>query len=63
MPATDRDPHQPDAAPPPDALDEGIARFLAHVRVEKGQSPLTAATYARHLRRLAAFLRKAGRSE
>ncbi|MCC7519334.1 MAG: tyrosine recombinase [Verrucomicrobiae bacterium] len=63
MPATARESPSPGAVaePPPDALDEGIARFLAHVRVEKGQSPLTAATYGRHLRRLAAFLRKGGR--
>ncbi len=65
MPATDPSPPDPEPAgdnPPPDALDEGVARFLAHVRIEKGQSPLTAATYGRHLRRLAAFLRKVGRT-
>jgi integrase/recombinase XerD len=66
MPATapEGPPPAPDAPePPPDALDEGIARFLAHVRIEKGQSPLTASTYGRHLRRLAAFLRKVGRAD
>ncbi len=66
MPATDREkpPSVPPVAePPPDALDEGIARFLAHVRIEKGQSPLTATTYGRHLRKLAAFLRKVGRND
>lgn len=66
MPATDREKPSPGpggAEPPPDALDEGIARFVAHIRVEKGQSPLTATTYGRHLRQLAAFLRKVGRAE
>ncbi len=42
-------------------LDEGVAKFLVQVQIEKGQSVLTAKTYQRHIHRFVLFARKAGR--
>lgn len=47
---------------PVDILSERVAQFLAQVRIEKGQSELTARTYGRHLERLMTFLRRARRN-
>ncbi|MBI4025460.1 MAG: tyrosine recombinase [Verrucomicrobia bacterium] len=52
-----------DAAQSParDVLSDGVAAFLTQVRIEKGQSELTARTYQRHIARFLAFVRKVGR--
>ena len=51
--------------PPIDALSEGVASFLAQVRIEKGQSELTARTERRagfHRLRFAAVHRQQPRT-
>ena len=50
------------SAPDHDPLTEAVAIFLTQVRIEKGQSELTARTYQRHLDHFRAFARKVGRA-
>ncbi len=48
-------------ASPSRALTDAVKMFLAQVRIEKGQSELTARTYRRHIEHFLTFLRQVGR--